>query len=149
MKELSNYKDCFKRGLLRKVEPSENKGRDSLNKAKDWIEEARKNKGASALDSCISSSYMIMFHSARAILFRDGVREKSHFCIARYLEKYVENQLLEEKWVILLDRIRDVRHMDQYSLHHAATEEEAVSAFNSSKDFYDRMKNLFNETEKI
>jgi len=63
------------------------------------MEEARKNKDASAYDSCISSSYMVMFHSSRAILFRDGVREKSHFCIARYLDKYVENDLLEEKWV--------------------------------------------------
>ena len=134
---------------MQKVEPSENKGMDSLNKAEDWIEEARKNKEASAYDSCISSAYMVMFHSARAILFRDGIREKSHFCIARYLEKYIENELLEEKWVILLDRIRDVRHMDQYSLHHNATEEEAVSAFDSSKDFYSRMKKLFNETEKI
>jgi len=133
---------------LRKVEPSEGKGRDSLNKAEDWIEEARKNKNVSAFDSCISSSYMIMFHSARAILFRDGIREKNHFCIARYLDKYVENDLLEENWVILLDRIREVRHMDQYSLHHNATEEEAASAFNSAKDFYNRIKKLFNETEK-
>ena len=149
MSLLSDYKECFKRGLLRNVEPSENKGRDSLKKAEDWIEEARKNKDVSAYDSCISSTYMIMFHSARAILFRDGIREKSHFCIARYLEKYLENELLEEKWIILLDRIRDVRHTDQYSLHHNATEEEAVSAFNSAKNFYNRMIKLFNETVKM
>jgi uncharacterized protein (UPF0332 family) len=147
--QLSDYKDCFKRGLLREVEPSEKKGRESLKKAEDWIDEAIKNKDASAYDSCISSSYMVMFHSARSILFRDGVREKSHFCIARYLEKYVENDLLEEKWVLLLDRIRDVRHMDQYSLHHAATEEEAISVFNSAKKFCKRIKKLFDETEKL
>ena len=149
MNQLSDYKDCFKRGLLRKVEPSEKKGMGSLKKAEDWLDESNKNKDVSAYDSCISSSYMTMFHSARAILFRDGVREKSHFCIARYLEKYVENNLLEEKWVLLLDRIRDVRHMDQYSLHHNATEEEAISALNSAKDFYKRMKVLFTETEKF
>jgi len=147
--QLSDYKDCFKRRLLRKVEPSENKGRDSLKKAEEWIDEASKNKTVSAYDSCISSSYMVMFHSARAILFRDGVSEKSHFCIARYLEKYVEKNLLEEKWVFLLDRIRDIRHMDQYSLHHSATEEESISALNSAKDFFKRMKKLFNETEKL
>ena len=90
-----------------------------------------------------------MFHSARAILFRDRIHKKSHFCIARYLEKYVENDLLEEKWVMLLDRIRDVIHMEQYSLHHSATSEEALSSFNSAKDFYERIKKLFNQTEKI
>lgn len=149
MSPLSDYKDCFKRGLLRKIEPSENKGLDSLKKAEDWINEASKNIEISAYTSCIASSYMVMFHSARALLFRDGVREKSHFCIARYLDKYVENDLIEEKWVLLLDRIRDVRHMDQYSLHHTGTEEEAISTLNSAKVFYKRMKKLFTETEKL
>ena len=149
VKQLSDYKDCFKRGLLLRIEPSEKKGEDSLEKAKNWIEEANKNIKISANDSCISSSYMVMFHSARAILFRDGVRDKSHFCIARYLEKYVENDILEERWVLLLDKIRDVRHMDQYSLHHSADEEEAVSALKSAEDFFKRMKKLFTETEKL
>ncbi|MCK4332049.1 MAG: HEPN domain-containing protein [Thermoplasmatales archaeon] len=146
---MSDYKDCFKRGLLRKIEPSEKKGLSSLEKAEEWIVEAEKNKDVSANDSCISSSYMAMFHSARAILFRDGVREKSHFCIARYLEKYVEENCLEDEWIFLLDRIRDVRHTDQYSLHHHATEEEALSALNSAKDFTNRMKKLFSETSKL
>ncbi len=148
MKKLSDYKDCFKRGLLRKVEPSKTKGMDSLKKAEDWLDQASKNITVSAYDSCISSSYMVMFHSARAILFRDGIREKSHFCIARYLEKYIENDLLEERWVLLLDRIRDLRHMDQYSLHYGSTEEEAISVFNSAKDFYMRLKKLLSETEQ-
>lgn len=28
--------------------------------------------------------YMVFFHSARAGLFRDGIREKSHYCIEIY-----------------------------------------------------------------
>ena len=146
---MSDYNDCFKRGLLRKIEPSNKKGLRSLEKAGEWIREAEKNKEVSANDSCISSSYMAMFHAARSILFRDGVREKSHYCIARYLEKYVESNHLEEEWILLLDRIRDVRHIDQYSLHHHATGEEATSALYSAKDFSDRMEKLFSETSKL
>lgn len=121
----------------------------SLEKADDWTIESKKNLNASAFGSCISSSYMAMFHASRAILFRDGVREKSHFCIARYLEKYIENALLEEDWVFLLDRIRDVRHKDQYALGHLATEEEASSIFKSAKSFVKRMRQLFGETESF
>ena len=145
MNQLNDYEDCFKRGLLRKIQPSKEKGIHSLEKAEEWVKESEKNITVFANDSCIASSYMAMFHSARAILFRDGVREKSHYCIARYLEKYVEEDLLEEEWILLLDRIRDVRHMDQYSLQHHATEEEASSALNSSKSFVKRMKKLFLE----
>ena len=128
------------------MQPSKQKGAFSLEKAEDWLEEAEKNLNASAYGSCISSSYMAMFHSARAILFKDGIREKSHYCIARYLEKYVKSNILEEKWVLLLDRIRDIRHMDQYTLQHYATEEEAFSALKSAKTFVSRMKKLSSET---
>ncbi|MEA3458217.1 MAG: HEPN domain-containing protein [Candidatus Thermoplasmatota archaeon] len=134
---------------MKKVMPSSDKGLHSFEKADDWINESKKNLNASAFGSCISSSYMAMFHSSRAILFRDGVREKSHFCIARYLEKYVENDLLEEDWVFLLDRIRDVRHMDQYGIEHFATDEEAISTFKSAKSFVKRMKQLFDETDAL
>ncbi len=96
MNQLSDYENCFKRGLLRKIQPSKEKGMRSLEKAEEWVEESEKNITVFAYDSCISSSYMAMFHSARAILFRDGVREKSHYCLARYLEKYVEEVLLEK-----------------------------------------------------
>jgi uncharacterized protein (UPF0332 family) len=86
-----------------------------------------------------------MFHAASAILFRDGVREKSHYCIARYLEKYVEEKLFEEEWVFLLDRIRDVRHTDQYSIHYCTTKEEALSVYNSAKEFVQRIRILYNK----
>jgi len=139
---LNSYEDCFKRGLLQKVQPSKEKAIDSIEKAKQWIEESQMTLHAGAYDSCIAGSYLAIFHSARAILFRDGVREKSHYCIARYLEKYVEEDTLEEEWVILLDRMREIRHMDQYTLHYHATEEEATSSLNSATKFVQRMKLL-------
>ena len=144
---LNEYERCFKLGLLRKVPPSSKKGKDSIKKASEWLNEAGKNKKATANDSCIASSYLAMFHAARAILFRDGVREKSHYCIARYLEKYVEEQRIEEEWVVLLDRLRDIRHNDQYSLTHQATIEEASAALDAAKDFVSRIKKLFTELE--
>ena len=51
--------------------------------------------------------------------------------------------MLEENWVFLLDRIRDVRHMDQHALEHFAAEEEACSTFKSAKSFVKRMMQLF------
>jgi len=140
---MTGYDDCFKRGLLTKVQPSREKGMESIRKAEQWISEAKKNITVDANDSCIASAYMAMFHAARAVLFRDGIREKSHYCIARYLEKYVDEDLLEEEWVALLDRIRDVRHQDQYTLYHQTTREEADSVLKSAKQFVQRIKKLF------
>jgi len=87
------YKDCIEKGLLRKVPSSKDKALQSINKAKKWLEEAKKTLAGEAFDSSVLASYMVMFHSARAILFRDGFRERSHACVARYLEeKYVKTK---------------------------------------------------------
>ena len=93
--------------------------------------------------SSVLSSYLAMFHSARAILFRDGYREKSHYCVARYLEEnYVKKGMLESKWVELLDHYRDLRHVSQYSVENFATMEEAENALETAKEFLERMKKL-------
>ena len=95
-------------GLLRKIPKSRKKAEESIKTAESWLIEAEKN--------LILSSYLAMFHSARAVLFLEGFREKSHFAVARFLEStFVERGLLEKEWIELLDYYREIRHADQYS----------------------------------
>lgn len=147
MSPLKNIDDCFERGLLRNVEPSRTKSEQSLLQARDWLSEAEKNLEAEALRSAISSSYLAVFHSARAVLFRDGVREKSHYCIGLYLEKYVEDGTLEEEWPMLFDRIRSIRHADQYSFMVKPLEEEVQAGIDLAERFIERMERLLRETK--
>ena len=91
----SGFKECIEKELLKKIPPSEENCTRSLNKAKKWLEEAEKSFENKIYQSSVLSSYLAMFHSARAILFRDGYREKSHYCVARYLE---ENMLNRVNW---------------------------------------------------
>ncbi|MCM8779353.1 MAG: HEPN domain-containing protein [Candidatus Omnitrophica bacterium] len=89
-------------------------------------------------------SYMVMFHAARSILFVDGFREKSHACVARYLEeKYVKTSKLDKKWVELLDYNREIRHEDQYDLSFFSTREKAEKSLQSAKDFLFALEDLF------
>jgi uncharacterized protein (UPF0332 family) len=55
-------------------------------------------------------------HAARAILYRDGIREKSHYCIGVYLESYREKGLLKDEWVSRFNHMRGLRQNDQYAL---------------------------------
>jgi uncharacterized protein (UPF0332 family) len=104
---LKTIDDCFEQGLLRRVESSQTKSKQSLLQASDWLSEAEKNLVSEAYRSALSAAYLVVVHSARAILFRDGVREKSHYCIGLYLQRYVENSALEEEWPMLFDRIKN------------------------------------------
>lgn len=135
--------------MLRRIPPSKKKAEDSINAARRWLGDAEKDLRAGTFNSSILSSYLAMFHSARAILFFDGFREKSHFCIARYLQdRYVKKNLLESKWVELLDHYRELRHEDQYSISFFTTEEEAENALGTAREFVGRMGRLL-ETIKV
>ena len=94
------------------------------------------------------SVYLAVIHSVRAVLFRDGVREKSHYCIGLYLQKYVEEGTLEEEWPMLFDRIRSVRHADQYSFMAKPSEEEVQSGIDLAERFIERMERLLRETKE-
>lgn len=144
-----NYSDCMREGLLRKIPPSKDKAMQSLKKAREWLKEAENSLKADAFNSSILASYMVMFHAARTILFLDGFREKSHACVARYLEeKYVKTGKLDNKWVELLDHSREIRHNDQYDLSFFSTKEEAKRALESGREFLSSMEDLFKAISK-
>lgn len=139
-----SYRDCLHRGLLRKMPPSHDKASRSLEKAKRWLTEAQHTAKGEALNASVLASYMVMFHAARAMLFLDGFRERSHLCVARYLEEhYVKKGLLEPEWIHLLDHHREIRHDDQYDLSFFSTHEEATQAVKSAGRFLKRMEGLF------
>jgi len=139
----------MKEGFLRRIPPSKDKGIQSIKKAYEWLKEAESSLKAGAYGSAILASYTAMFHSARAILFFDGFREKSHACVARYLEeKYVKTGKLDKKWVELLDHTRQVRHDDQYNLSFFSTKEEAKKSLESARDFITALESLFKAISK-
>ncbi|MEA2035274.1 MAG: HEPN domain-containing protein [Euryarchaeota archaeon] len=145
---MRDIEDCFRKKLLRKVEPSEKKAEKSLNLADSYLEEAKLVASAGAGRMSLSGAYMGWFHSARAVLFRDGIREKSHYCIELYLETYVESGHLEEDWILMLGRMRSQRHESQYSFAPQPDKEEVKAAIEGAEKFIGRIKKLLFETEK-
>jgi uncharacterized protein (UPF0332 family) len=73
-----------------------------------------------------------MFHACRALLFKDGCREKSHYCVTRYIEeKYVSNGKLDRIVVDLL--FRELRHRDLYELDFSAMESDVEESIKNAK----------------
>ena len=146
MKLKFDFNECLKQGLLRRIPRSKQKAENSVETAYKWLDEAEKNFASSAFNSCLLSCYLAMFHSARAILYKDGFREKSHACIARYLEGiYVKKGLLEQRFVDLLDHHRELRHQDQYGVNFFAIKEDCEQALESAKIFLSEMDKIFNK----
>lgn len=139
---LNRLEECYERGLLRNVPASEEKANLSLAQAREWILEADRDCDIDALRSGLIAVYMGYFHAARALMYRDGVREKSHYCIGVYLEWYHKKGLLEDEWVLLFDHMRGLRQNDQYSLDARPTGAEVRQALADAVRFIDRMERL-------
>ena len=138
----------MERGLLRRVVPSREKGFLSIKRAEEWLHEAKKALEFGSYRSSLVASYMAMFHAARALLFREGWREKSHYCIARYLEEfYVKRGKLDGSWVEVLDRMRELRHEDQYDIVYTPEAEEADEGLKIAGEFINIIKKLLEESE--
>jgi len=137
------YDDCMKEGLLRKVIPSFEKARSGITKANRFLGQARKAFGIEAYDSCLLTCYQAIFLSAKAVLFKDGYREKSHACVARYLEeKYVKPGKLDIKWIELFDRFRDMRHDDEYNVFFTASRENCEEIMEFADEFIAAMEKI-------
>lgn len=138
-----SFDDCLRDGLLRRIPRSPERARNSLRAAEKWLREARSTYEAEAYNSALMCVYLCMFHSARSVLYRDGYREKSHYCVARFLEnEYVNKGKLEQKWVNILDHYRDQRHRNQYTFALDPSKDEVFEAIETAQGFHEILKTL-------
>lgn len=108
---------CFEKKLLEPSRPSIGLAIKSLKQAKSFLADAEDMIRFGKDRMGIIAVYDAFFHAARSLLFRDGIKERSHYCVARYLEeKYVAKGLVAERFLNNLDAARDMRHESQYSL---------------------------------
>ncbi|HUU74979.1 MAG TPA: HEPN domain-containing protein [Methanoregulaceae archaeon] len=110
--------------------------------ARENFAEAEEAVKVGLLRAATNSAYVAVFHAARAVLFRDGIREKSHFCLEQYLNTYVDSGKLESKWVAFFGNLRSKRDINQYGFEPPATREELDITLQLAAQFIDRMGTL-------
>jgi uncharacterized protein (UPF0332 family) len=138
-----NLEECYKRRLLRKDKPDPQKAERSLQVSAAKLEQAERSHSHQLYDASLVLSYTSMFHAARAILFRDGIVEKSHVCLAEYLrQEYSRKGLISEGFVNSLDRMRTDRHEAIYGLETSVTSDQANHAIAQCREFIEAVRKL-------
>ncbi len=131
---LSKLDECMEKGQIKKVSESREDAEKSLLRARRWLVSAEVTISAEVYDSCLLAAYESMFHAARAILIKDGYRERSHYCIARYLdERYAKKGLLDGKIIDMIDNYRELRHEAAYSTEFESDERDAKNMIRDAK----------------
>lgn len=142
--EIHTVEECFKFRLLRKIRPDVDKSRKSIELANKELSESESSLESPFFKYAIMSSYMAMFHSARALLYLDGIQEKSHYAIFIYIkEKY--SHIMPLSILNLLNIHRIERHEAMYGLDYKPTREEAKLSLKDAKIFVNEIKILIKE----
>ncbi|MFH1393938.1 MAG: HEPN domain-containing protein [Candidatus Micrarchaeota archaeon] len=132
-------------GNLVKTRPDSGKAIKSLDLAKNKISKAETEYGAGIFDNAVVSAYTSMFHAARALLFRDGFKEKNHYAVCRYLKEAYGNRI-EKKYVTELNTLRTIRHKVIYGDENIDIKEvqmsEAESSIEMARGFLESVKKI-------
>ncbi len=138
--------DCMRKGLLRPMPPDMRKAENSLRISGMKLEAAKKELGYGLFEGAFITAYTSMFHAARALLFRDGFKERSHYCIFLYVsEKY--RGKIEMKYINELNSLRMIRHKVMYGDEdevrmREVEEEEAKSSVKMAEGFLESVRKI-------
>lgn len=108
------FDECVRLGLLQRIAPSARQAEEQMKKAGVLLAEAKAALQGSHPNTAVIGAYSAMLDAGRAVLFRDGWRERSHACVARYLEAK-HGKELGIAAIDLFDQYRDKRHKTMYS----------------------------------
>ena len=140
---MDRLEECFGKGLLQNTNRQPDLARKDLKQAQFFLKETADLLELDKKVMAALSLYNAFFHCARALLFKDGVKERSHYCTARYLEgRYVKTNAIEAKFLDAFETIMSVRHNAQYSTEEIEIEEDLAELYNICEEFIETVERL-------
>ena len=136
--------DCFDKGLLRKRKPDLLKCERAMELARSDLHRAARLLDSEFYMESRLLSYTGMFQAARALMFKDGIFERSHACVVEYLKvNYAKKHILDINFINWLDTLRVERHETLYGLDLIdVTKDEAEDSYKKAVRFIDKIANI-------
>ncbi len=141
---IESLDDCFGERMLRKIRPDAEKSRVSLAVAEAKLSRAEEAFRFGMFDLSLIASYTAMFHAARAVLYRDGIQEKSHLCAIMYLRANYSGSIGAGP-INSLDAHRIERHDAIYGLGTAVTKDDAETSIADARELLDAVGKIMAE----
>jgi uncharacterized protein (UPF0332 family) len=125
-------KELIEKGNIKEQAVDENEIRGSMRIAERFVERAEGNLEMDFFDVAFLLAYNAMFHAARALLFKAGYKERTHFGLISALKELNKNDKEIIGCMDILDAYRMTRHAVQYS-GELSNELDAVQAIKDAK----------------
>lgn len=141
-----NVQDCIDRGWLLKEQPKSDVIEKELKEAEYDLKRAANALKEKDCKWTIVMSYYSMFHSAKALCFKEGYREKKHIAVLVVLEDLNKKGKLEGKFVTYFRAAISERENADY--RYSYSEEDAKELYNIAGSFNQRAKDLLKSMKK-
>lgn len=135
-----DIEECLKLGYLTKIKPDEKLVSKELGEAEYDLGKACHALEEEDMKWCIIKSYYSIFHSARAVLFALGYKERKHIAVQTVLEDLAKQGKLESIYTEYFSSAMDFRENADYRYQHS--KERAEETVKWAQKFLDRMKQL-------
>ena len=140
---MTSVENCFAKGLLKKTAKSKALALQDTKQAEFFLGEALDLVGYKKKEMAILALYNAVFHAGRSLLFKDGVKEKSHYCLQKYLEeKYQKTGFFSLDEVALFDVLRGIRQEIQYGMAKVKLEENLAELCDKTEKFIEKTKKI-------
>jgi uncharacterized protein (UPF0332 family) len=135
------YEECLKKGKLTKYSRGKTIAVKELQEAKEDYKTALESVHSGNYKWATVQSYYAMFHAARALLYSNGMREQSHYClIVGIKELYVKPGKLKITYIEAMQEAKSLREAADY---HGKWSEE------SCNKILKQAENFLKETEEL
>jgi len=109
------YEGCLKRGKIKPFSRGKALAPKELETAKSDLERARKTHKEGDYKWATIQVYYSMFHSARALLYAQDLREHSHYCLLQAMKSlYVDTKKIPGHHIEAFQQAKDLREDADY-----------------------------------
>jgi len=112
---IKNFEDCLKTGKIKKFSRGKILSSKEIRLAEEDLRTAEKSFKDKNYRWCIIQIYYSMFHSARALLYFENFRERSHYCLNQAIrELYVKQGRIDVFFLEALLEAKNLREAADY-----------------------------------
>lgn len=137
--ESSDFQRCKEQSKILKLEKAETLVSKEIELADNDLNFSKESFLDNNYKWSIIQSYYSMFHTARALLYNKGYREKSHFCLIEAIRNlYVQEGILNFKFLEALQLGKSLRENADY--YGDFSKQSADELMNVASDFLNEVK---------
>jgi uncharacterized protein (UPF0332 family) len=141
-----NIEECYKKRMLRTISPDIQKAKRSIEIAEQKLQTAKDACEKELYGPTLIYGYTSMFHASRALLYKDGVQEKSHLCLVLYIKDHYAKEL-PPYLITSLDSFRKERHESLYGLDFVETKKDAELSIHDAEHLLDCVKKIVQKSD--